>query len=304
MRWGRILGIGLAGAVAVVALTWVLEHVMEPPYSGYLALCAVGLTVTGIIKRQPGQRAVRWFRFYFRARARDDEAAARERLLAGLQSRPGLRSAAEAAWRGPTEKERVLAGVAVLLAAEGKRLDAGALSVAYDGVRDKFSIPGWSALPTEFVREVRDRLEERERRHLDALAEKYRLFQQRFFQRPSSLAVDAAASVVDFARLLHSVANRIAKDEPGDAERAYRLSLRLRPDGNLAHAGLALLLERTGRHREAVTEAQTALQVLDHLAERAAERAPATEDIYPFKSPKSLREALERVTRGENAAPP
>jgi hypothetical protein len=294
----RILGVALVGAAAVVALTWVLEHVMPPPYSGYLALCVVGFTVTTILKRRPAERAARWLRVYFRARARGDEDAARQRLLARVQNRPQLYRQVEAAWRGESEKDRVLAGVAALLAGHGQSLDAAALSATYDRVRDKFTVMGWSALPDEFVREVQGSLEDRERQQLDALADKYRLFEQRFFQRPSSLAADPKTSVHDFARLLASVGNHIAKDEPGDAERAYQLSLRLRPGENLAHAGLALLLEQTGRNRDAVVEARTALQVLETFAERAAERAPTTEDIYPFKSPKSLREALERVTRG------
>jgi hypothetical protein len=294
----RILGISLVSAAAVVALTWVLEHVMPPPYSGYLALCVVGLTVTTILKQRPAERAARWLRLYFRGRARGGEDAARQRLLARVQNRPQLCRQVEAAWRGESEKSRVLAGLGVLLAADGKSLEAATLSATYDRVRDKVTIPGWSTLPDEFVREVRGQLEEREWRQLEGLADKYALLQQRFFQRPSSLAADPRASVHDFARLLASVGNRIGKDAPGDAERAYRLSLRLRPDENLAHAGLALLLERMGRDRDAVAEAQTALQVLDALAAVAADRRPATEDIYPFKSPTTLREALERVTRG------
>ncbi len=294
----RILGIALLGALAVVALTWVLEHVMPPPYSGYFALCVVGLTVTTILKRRPAERAARWLRLYFRARSRGDEDEARQHLLARVGTRPELRRQVEAAWRGESEKERVLAGVAELLATDGKILEATALRAAYDRVRDKFIIAGWSTLPHEFVRELRSRLEEREWRQLDALTDTYRLFQQRFFQRPSSLAEDPGASVHDFARLLTSVGNRIATDEPGDAERAYRLSLRFRPGENLAHAGLALLLERTGRHRDAVTEARTALHVLETFARRASERAPTTEDIYPFKSPRTLREALEQVIGG------
>ena len=54
----------------------------------------------------------------------------------------------------------------------------------------------------------------------------------------------------------------------------------------------------TGRTREAAREAALALVVLDALAQRARERAPTTEDIYPFKSPTQLREALERVVAG------
>jgi len=130
---------------------------------------------------------------------------------------------------------------------------------------------------------------------LDALAERYRLFHQRFFRQPSALAIDPGVSIIDFARLLASVANHTAKEAPGDAERAYRLSLKLRPDENLAHGGLALLLAETGRTREAAREAALALGVLDAFAQRARDRA---EDIYPFKSPVRLREALERVVAG------
>lgn len=296
----RILGIALAGAAGVVALTAVLEYVMPPPYSGYLALCLVGLTVTTLLKRRPTERAARWLRIYFRARSGGDEAVARERLLARARGPSHLRHQAEAAWQGKSEKERVLAGVAALLMGGGQRLDAGALSATYDRVRDRFIITGWPALPDEFVREVWSRLEDRDRQYLDALADKYRLFQQRFFQRPSSLGADPGASVQDFARLLASVGNHIGKDEPGDAERAYRLSIRLRPHENLAHAGLALLLDQTGRNREAAAEARTALEVLDAFATRSSERAPTTEDIYPFKSATSLRGALERVARGHS----
>ncbi|HKW95281.1 MAG TPA: hypothetical protein VJX92_25575 [Methylomirabilota bacterium] len=294
----RILGIALVGAAAVVAVTWVLERVMPPPYSGYLALCLVGLTVTTIFKRRPSERAVRWLRWYFRARTRGDEDAARQRLLTRSKSGPELRRQVEAAWRGASEKDRVLAGVTVLLAGHGKRLDAVTLGAAYDRVRDKFTIAGWSTLPAEFVREVRGRLEDREQRQLDALADRYALFRQRFFQRPSSLAADPGASVHDFARLLASVGNHIAKDAPGDAERAYRLSIRLRPDANLAHAGLALLLEQMGRKRDATDEALTALQVLDLFAAATADRTPTTEDIYPFRSPANLRQALVHLTLG------
>ena len=133
---------------------------------------------------------------------------------------------------------------------------------------------------------------------LDALAEKYQLFRQRFFRRPTSLRLDPAASATDFARLLHSVGNRLAKEEPGDAERAYRLSLSLRPEGNLAHGGLALLLAETGRVRDAAREAKLALELLDRFAADAAARTPTTEDISPFRSPGALREALERVAAG------
>jgi hypothetical protein len=294
----RILGIALAGAAAVVALTWVLQRVMPPPYSGYLALSIVGLTVTTILKRRPAERAARWFRRYYRARARGDERMARERLLAPLRRRPQLRAEIEAAWRGTSEEERVLAGVRALLAACGQSIEPPAFRAAYDGVRDRFPVTSWSMLPDAFVREVRRCLEERDQHHLDALTDKYRLFQQRFFRRPSSLGADPGSGVQEFARLLASLGNHIAKDEPGDAERAYRLSLRLHPDENLAHAGLALLFERTGRNRDALIEAHEGLQVLDTFAARASERPPSTEDIYPFTSPKSLREALLRVTGG------
>jgi hypothetical protein len=301
-RLARILGLALMGALVVVALTWVLEHVMPPPFSGYLALVVVGFVVTERIRRKPRQRAERMFRLYYRARERGaDEAAARARLLGRLYwsavARQRLTPRVEAAWSGATEKDRVSAGVAVLLAGEGKTLDPPALAGAWARVRDRFTIPGWEALPREFVDAVRGRLDPDALGQLDALADKYRLFSQRFFRQPSALGTDPAASVTDFARLLASLANQVAKDEPGDADRAYRISLRLLPEENLAHAGLALLLERTGRSREAAREATIALAVLDGYARRAGERAPTTEDIYPFKSPSSLREALERVAK-------
>ena len=106
------------------------------------------------------------------------------------------------------------------------------------------------------------------------------------------------AAVADFARLLQSAGNRIGKDAPGDAERAYRLSLRLRPDRNLAHAGLALLLDQTGRAGEAAREAALALGVLDDYAQVAGQGPAPAEDIWPFRSPVELRAKLEALTKG------
>lgn len=300
MRVLGILGVALAGAMLVVGLTWALEHVMPSPYSSLLAVAIVAVTATEVIKRRPRQRAERMLRRYFAARERGaDEATARARLMTRLYRNPEVRARcatrAEAAWTGASEKERVSAGLSVLLAGEGRALGAPALAVLYDWLRDRFTIPGWEALPREFVESLRSRLPAGDLSQLDALAERYRLFHQRFFRQPSALAIDPGVSIIDFARLLASVANHTAKEAPGDAERAYRLSLKLRPDENLAHGGLALLLAETGRTREAAREAALALGVLDAFAQRARDRA---EDIYPFKSPVRLREALERVVAG------
>ena len=125
-------------------------------------------------------------------------------------------------------------------------------------------------------------------RHLD-------FFYQKFFRCPTSLGVEPEASVVDFARLLQSLGTRLSQADAADAERAYRLSLRLRPDGSLAHAGRALLLERHGRVVEASREARLALEVLDAYAGGAAEREPTVEDITPFRSPLRLREELQHL---------
>jgi hypothetical protein len=299
-RLGRLGGLVLGAVAAVAAITWLLEHVMPPPYSGYLAVAIVGIVGTEVFKRQPRQRGLRMFRYYLRARQRGaDEPGARSRLLARLYRNEAARAriggTLEAHWQGASEKERVVGGVAALLAAAGKRLDGETLAGAYDRARDQFRIPGWEALPPEFVSVLRGQLDARERDQLDVLAERYRLFDQKFFRAPSGLAGDTAASVLDFARLLNSMGNQLRKDHPGDAERAYRLSLRLRPHENLAHAGLALLLEQTGRQREAIQEARAGLQVLEGYARRASDQAPSTEDIFPFRSPVSFREALERV---------
>lgn len=296
----RLALVALGVIAAVVALTWVLEHALPPPYSGYLAVVIIGLVSLQIYKRQPRQRAQSLFRAYLAARARGvDEPTARQRLLARLptdeeRQRQG-RQDLETAWTGRSEKERAVGGVGALLGCLGVRLDGEVLGHVYDRVRDRLTISGWETLPVEFVDEVRARLDESEWAQLDSLVDRYRLFHQRFFRRASSLVADQAASVEDFARLLHSLGNRMSKEQPGDAERAYRLSLRLRPDRNLAHAGLALVLAQTGRTREAGREAQRALVVLDEFAQRATNEPPSTEDISPFRSPKSLREALERV---------
>jgi hypothetical protein len=296
----RIAALAFAFAAVVAGLTWVLERVMPPPYSGLMALILVGLAVTEVVKRQPRQRALRIFRLYLRARERGaDEATARARLLGRLvrdpDRRQSLARAMDAGWTGASEKDRVLGGFAPLLARAGRALDAASLADAYDQARDQFTIGGWDALPPEFTRAVRGSFEGSDLQELDALVERHRLFQQKFFKRPSSLGVDPGRSTTDFARLLHSLGNHLAKDVADDAERAYRLSIRLRPDENLAHAGLALLLARTGRTGEAGQEAKVGLQVLDGYAARASERAATTEDISPFRSPAALREALERV---------
>jgi hypothetical protein len=296
----------MAGLAALVLLTWAFETIMPPPYSGFLAACVIGLTVTGLLKRRPRQRALRMFSVYLRARERGaDERAARERLLAWLHRnevvRQRLARDVEAHWTGESEKARVIGGVGALLARERRAVEGVTLAAIYDRARDRFTIPGWESLPAEFVGEVRRRLEAPAWTQLDALAGKHRLFDQKFFRSPVSLGADPRASVIDLARLLQSLGNRLAKDEPGDAERAYRLSLELRPDDNLAHAGLALLLEQTGRHREAAREATVALKLLDAYAGHAADREPTIEDISPFRSPKSLREALERAAASAEA---
>jgi hypothetical protein len=299
---GRRLGLVLGAVATVVALTWVLQQAVPAPYSGYLAVVVVGLVATQLYKRQPRQQAMRLFNIYLTARAGGaDPEAARDRLLARLWrsgDREARRHAAAelaSAWTAESEKERIIGAVGALLARRGTRLDAQALGAAWDRVRDRFVITGWEALPREFVSVVRGRLDERERTELDALAEHHRLFHQRFFRAPSSLAADPESAVGGFARLLNSVGNHLAREHPGDAERAYRLSLRLRPDGNLAHGGLALLLEQAGRAAEAEREARAALAVLDDYARRAPERAPVPEDIFPFTSPQALREVLARV---------
>ncbi|HWC04742.1 MAG TPA: hypothetical protein VHF87_18480 [Methylomirabilota bacterium] len=296
----RIAALAFAFAAVVAGLTWALERVMPPSFSGFLALVLVGLAVTEFLKRQPRQRALRMFRLYLHARERGaDEPSARARLLARLcrdpEQRQRLEREIEAAWTGASEKERAVGGIALLLAREKRPIEPALLSDPYDRARDQFTIGGWDALPLEFTQAIRSQLERSELQRLDELVERHRLFQQKFFKRPTSLGLDPARGVVEFARLLQSLGNHLAHETPGDAERAYRLSLRLRPDENLAHAGLALLLDRTGRTREAGQEAKIGLEVLDGYAARAAERNPTTEDISPFRSPASLREALERV---------
>lgn len=300
----RIAALLVAVLTAGVALTWALDHVIPWPYSNYLAVIMVGLIATEIFKRQPRQRALRAFRIYLHVRARGaDESAARERLLSRLyrdqEVRRKVAREIEPRWTGPSEKERVVGGVAALLEREGRRLAPDELPRAYDRERDRFSIPGWEALPSEFVDAVRGPLTDHEWQQLQGLVERYALFKQKFFRSPTSLAQEPAAGVTDFARLLHSMGNHLGKDEPGDGERAYRVSLRLRPQDNLAHAGLALLLERTGRTREAAREAGVALDVLDAYARRAADSVPTAEDIWPFKSPEALRKELQRAAGTE-----
>lgn len=299
-RLGRIIAVAAAGTAAVVILTWLLEAVMPPPFSGFLALCLVGLAVTEVLKRQPRQRALRMLLAYFRARERGaDEAEARRRLLARLSRNAAVRQCLaanlEAEWRGESERERLLRGVAALLAGRRQSVAPDDLAAVYDTARDRFVLPGWDTLPKGFLEAVRRRLDEGEIRQLDELAGRHKLFYQKFFRRPTSLGVEPEASVVDFARLLQSLGNRLGQDAAADAERAYRLSLRLRPDDNLAHAGLALLLERHGRLPEASREARLALEVLDAYAGGAAEREPTVEDITPFRSPLRLREELQRL---------
>lgn len=292
MKVGRLVPIALGAVGALLALGWALGHVMPPPYSGYLAFVIVAFVATQLYKRRPAERAGRLFRAYLRARQRGaDEEEARRRLLARDGRAPGT----ESAWAGAEERDRLVAGVATLLAGRGVTLEPAALAASFERERDRFTIPGWALLPAGFVEAVRGPLDDGEREQLDALLERYAVFRQRFFTRPSALGADPGASAIDFARLLHSMGNRLAREQPGDAERVYRLSLRVRPSGNLAHAGLALLLASTGRDAEAGREARAALEVLDGYAREAAARPPSTEDISPFKSPSSLREALTRL---------
>jgi hypothetical protein len=288
-----------AALAAVAALAWALGAAMPPPLSGVLAVVVVGLVATELLKRQPAQRALRLFHVYLQARERGaDEPAARTRLLAtfcrdGTRQRQ-LAPVLEAAWVGESEKDRVLGGVAALLAGEPRPIDPASLAHDYDRARDRFTIPGWEALPREFVAEIRRRLSPAELEQLDRLAETYRLFHQRFFERPVSLGIDPAARVADLARLLLSLGARLHRDGSADAERAYHLSLGLEPGDAVARAGLAVVLDGAGRHREAAREARLALEALTrHPA--SAPPALTPDALFPFRTPDALRQALERI---------
>ena len=181
MRPGRLALAALAAVGAVLALGWALGHVMPPPYSGYLAFVIVGLVATQLYKHRPAERAGRLFRVYLRARQRGaGEEAARGRLLE--------QGGDAAAWIGDSERERVIAGVAALLGSRGVALEPAELAARFERERDRFTIPGWGLLPAGFARAVRERLDERERGDLDALMERYAVFRQRFFARPSHSA--------------------------------------------------------------------------------------------------------------------
>jgi hypothetical protein len=296
-----------AGLAAVAALAWALGTVVPPPFSSVLAIVVVGLLATELLKRRPAQRALRMFHAYFRARERGaDEAAARSRLVTRLgrdrTPQHRLSPALEAGWVGESERDRVLGGVAALLAQERRRVDLETLGRLYDRARDRFTIPGWDALPKEFVGELQRRLASSDLQRLDALAEKYRLFHQRFFRNSVSLGVDPAAGVADLARLLQSLGNRLARDGIEDALLAYRLSLALRPADNLARAGLALLLDRAGRSREAAPEAGLALGALDGHTRHAGGDL-TLEDLFPYRKRDDLRQALERIAMDHPSSP-
>jgi hypothetical protein len=224
--FARALPLVVGVVAALVVLTWALEQLMPPPYSGYLAAIMVAMIGIEIYKRRPGPRAMRMLRIYLRARARGAAEVDASRHLVSYQTRDEaarhrLVSELGTVWVGASEKKRAIEGVRFLLNREGRRLEAAALAAAYDRVRDQITVPGWDALPQEFVDAVHDRLDERERAQLQTLVARYRLLEQKFFRSPSALGADPAAGLVDFARLLHSMGNRLAKDEPGDAERAY-----------------------------------------------------------------------------------
>lgn len=290
------LGVAAALAGSVLVLTWTLGHAMPHPYSGLLAAVLTGLGATEVWKRRPPQRALRLLRQYLRRRERGtSEVEAKRWLLARACHDRAAAAEVEAQWSGASEKERVVAGVHALLARIGVSLDRARLDALYDRARDRVIIAEWEALPKTFVDEVRAHLDAPERDQLATLTERYGLLRQKFFESPSALGADPPAAAAQFARLLHSLGNRLAAEQPADAERAYRLSLRLRPAHNLAHAGLALLLDRTGRSREAVGEARAGLAVLDEYARAGARNEVSVEDISPFRSPARLREALDRI---------
>jgi hypothetical protein len=294
-RHAPILLWTVAGLATVAALTWGLGTVLPPPFSGLIAVVLVGLVATELVKRQPAQRALRMFHAYLRARERGfDEATARGRLVAtagGDAARRQLTPVLEAAWAGQSEKERVVAGAAALLASERTAVDPAMLARIYDRARDRFTIPGWDALPAEFVAEIHGRVGPTELRQLDALAARYRLFHQRFFARPVSLGADPVAGAAGLARLLQSLGNRLAADGLDDALTAYRLSLSLDPADNLACAGMAVLLDRAGRGREAAAEAAVALRLLDARSGRDL----TSDDLFPCRRQDDLRHALERI---------
>ncbi len=155
----------------------------------------------------------------------------------------------------------------------------------------------WNKLPTTVVAEIKRRLGDDGFYKLDALALKYNIFKQRFFEGMDSLKGDIVLYVEMFGHFLSSMGNQLAEHgHMADAELAFRLSIKLKPDQNPSHASLAFLLFKDRRYHEAAQQARAALAVLEEFDRQVAElETPPPEDVVPPGGSAELSAALREI---------
>lgn len=151
-------------------------------------------------------------------------------------------------------------GLGFALIGQGRPLDAGA---AFEDALA--AAPGYD--PARLGRAL---LLRREGRWEESLS----LYRELSRNRPQSalLQVETEAARLEGLQLLLRRGEAAARTDPGDAVIIYRQALELGPELSQLHGLLAGVLEAAGRHDEAITE-----------LERAVEHAPASEQA-PYRS--------------------
>jgi tetratricopeptide (TPR) repeat protein len=136
---------------------------------------------------------------------------------------------------------------------------------------------GWNQYPSEFISVIKERLGD-EFAKLSRLAQKYRLFEQPFFKRPSNEFQGAEFQADLLGFLVGSLGNQLAMHEMfEDAETAFKLSLKLKSEDNPTHMSLANLYLMQGKIQLAVPHLAEAERILKGLAAFASEHS--MEDI-------------------------
>ena len=161
-----------------------------------------------------------------------------------------------------------------------------------------FRCRGWDAVPSALNAEIRARLGPRFA-ILDRIAKRHNLLKQRLLHRAEFKEAPLDKQLALFAGLLTITGNRIARrgDSPGDAEAAYHCSLRLMPERNPAHVGLANLYFWGSDVERAETHAVVALEV---VATPSSPHAPSDmTDTAVFRQ--ASRAMAQIVGRAEEA---
>ena len=172
----------------------------------------------------------------------------------------------------------------------------------YQVLKEEASTKGWEHFPGKFVQGLKAILGEGKFDCLTLLAEKYRLFDQDFFAHPETFTdIGNEITALEIACLLTSMGNDLCgRQILDDAEKAYRITLALRPEHFAARAMLAAICYDSDRLSEARTYAREAITDMNSHAERYKD-IPVPEHIAHPNAINSFWSLLQLIAEGETS---